>query len=129
MKMPKPSTDFTVAVVDDDASIRESIAGLMRSHGHVVEAFASAEQFLGTSDIGRFDCLVSDIQMPGLSGLDLVDLLGDHGITLPVVLMTACVDQRAEALARGVKVVLLKPFDCGVLGEAMRAAMALPAAD
>jgi len=128
VRIAKPIPPLSIAVVDDDASIREAIVGLLRSHGRAAEGFASAEQFLGTADTDRFGCVVSDIQMPGMSGLDLFDWLGAHDLTLPVVLMTACAEQRADALAHGAKIVLLKPFSCSVLTDALRDAMALRSA-
>lgn len=112
-----------IAVVDDDRSVRASLVTLLRSHGFVVEDFDSAEQFVEAFGAGKFGCLLSDIQMPGMSGIELVRWLDDRGIDLPVVLMTAEPEERQAALALGTEAVLLKPFACDALAGILRRVM------
>jgi FixJ family two-component response regulator len=113
-----------VFVVDDDPSVRKALRRLIRSAGLEVETFASAEEFL---DFERKDgpaCLVLDIQMPGLSGLQLQDRLMTSGANLPIIFITAYEDAnvRARALDQGAARFLEKPFDDQVLLEAIHSA-------
>ena len=100
-----------LAVVDDDPSVREALRALLRSAGFTVEAFASAEEFLACGHLSEFDCLLLDVRMEGMSGVELHDHLIASGSRTPVVFMTAHADAtvRARALvASGVRV-LSKP--------------------
>jgi FixJ family two-component response regulator len=101
-----------IAVVDDDESVRETTRGLMRSMGFSAEAFASAEDFLGSGYLSRTDCLIADINMPGMSGLDLHRHLALAGKAIPTILITAYPDERVRirALNAGVRCYLPKPF-------------------
>ncbi len=102
-----------IAVVDDDQSVRESLARLIRSVGFDVEAFESAEAFLSAVSRRRPDCLILDIRMPGMNGLELQHALSMSDRELPVVLITAHgadQDVRARALAAGAVDYLLKPL-------------------
>ena len=101
-----------VYVVDDDESVRESLGRLIRSVGFDVEAFASAEEFLNAGHRGAA-CLMLDIRMPGMSGLELHHALAGTDRELPVIFMTAHgsdKDVRARALAAGAVDYLLKPL-------------------
>jgi FixJ family two-component response regulator len=95
-----------IAVVDDDESMREAVAGLMRAVGFSVEAFSRAEDFLNSRQAVLAACLVADINMPGMSGLDL------HRNNIPTILVTAYPSDaaRSRALAAGVLCYLTKPF-------------------
>jgi FixJ family two-component response regulator len=84
--MPEP--DATVFVVDDDASIRQALAGLIRSAGLKVETFASAREFLALPPADVAGCLVLDVRLPGLSGLDLQSRMAEINLEIPIVFIT-----------------------------------------
>ena|SRR5437660_3557045 len=104
-------TDTTVAVIDDDDSVRKALGRLLRSAGLNVQTFPSAEEFLAAAP-SPVDCLVLDVRLPGLSGLELQRRLAVDGPHIPVVFVTAYQDEqtRGEAAA-GAVAVLLKPFE------------------
>jgi FixJ family two-component response regulator len=108
MSQTKP----TVLIIDDDASVRESLCFLMRSVGLDFEAFASAKDFLQTYDPVKAGCLVLDVRMPGMSGIELQERLAAMGCTLPVIFLTAHGDvpMAVEALKAGATDFLQKPF-------------------
>ena len=85
-----------VAIIDDDASVRRSIERMLRSNGLRVRTFASAEAFLAEADTITTGCLVLDIQLPGMSGLDLQRQLASSGIHLPVIAMSGSANHRLE---------------------------------
>jgi len=102
-----------VAIVDDDESVREAMSGLMRSLGFSVKAFSSGEGFLRSNCLRRAACLIADVQMPGMTGLELHHRLVTSGSPIPTILITAYVDEkvRAQALKAGVACYLPKPID------------------
>jgi FixJ family two-component response regulator len=108
-----PKTQTLISVVDDDESMREAIRGLMRSLGYAAVAFASAEEFLSSCQIPRTSCLITDVQMPGITGLELHHRLLAAGKIIPTILITAYPDDsaRERALGDGVVSYLSKPFD------------------
>jgi FixJ family two-component response regulator len=115
----------SIAVVDDDASVRKSLGRLLRGAGFEVETFESAEAFLARGGGGRPDCLVLDVSLGGMSGLELRAELGRSGIRVPVVFITAHDD---AATLRGLRQspeapCLRKPFDESLLFEAIGMAM------
>jgi FixJ family two-component response regulator len=116
-----------VSVVDDDESVRESLPDLLREFGYAVRAFSSAEEFLASDCVGQTCCLILDIAMPGMTGLDLQQELSRRQ-TLPIVFVTAHRDETLHPLllARGAVACLYKPFSEAALFEAVQAA--LPAA-
>lgn len=101
-----------ISIVDDDASVRKSLSGLVRSVGFAAEAFASAEEFLATGNVRDTHCLILDVRMPGMGGLELQRRLTADGCAVPVVFITAHGDaaSRAQALEAGAVEYLLKPF-------------------
>ena len=102
-----------VTVVDDDQSVRESLASLCRSVGLGVKVFASAEEFLGSSEIQATDCLLLDMRMPGMDGLELQSHLNVSHPDLPVAFITAHGSEeelRRRALDAGAVGYLLKPL-------------------
>ena len=109
MRKPKP----LISVVDDDESMREAVRGLMKSLGYAAEAFASAEEFLSSRQVPRTSCLIADVQMPGMTGLELYRHLVAAGKTIPTILITAFPDDRIRerALEDGVVGYLSKPFN------------------
>ena len=114
-----------ISVVDDDESVRESIVGLMRSVGFVVRAFASAEEFL-KSDLNDTGCLILDVRMPGMDGMELHrHLLASH-CEIPVIFITAHVSEeelRSRALANGAVDYLIKPLSEDELLNAVHRAL------
>ena len=106
------STVALIAVVDDDASMRRAITGLVRSAGFTAEAFSRAQDFLDSEQVGHVDCLISDVNMPGMSGLDLHHNLARSGHNIPTILVTAYPNEaiRSRALTAGVLCYLAKPF-------------------
>lgn len=107
-----PSTAPLIAVVDDDESMRKAITGLMRSVGLAAEAFSNAEDFISSRNAHRTACLITDVNMPGMSGLDLHRSLIQSGINIPTIFVTAYPSEagRSRALVAGVLCYLTKPF-------------------
>lgn len=106
-----------IAIIDDDESLRQALEGFVRSLGHRAAGFASAEAFLAADDIAGYDCLISDIQMPGLSGIELKQLLTERHYRLPAILITARSDPglAEKAQASGALCLLKKPFEADML--------------
>ena len=102
-----------ISIVDDDASFRRATARLVRSLGHAVAAFSSAEEFLSSDRLRNTACLISDVQMPGMSGIELQNQLRAQGVRLPVIFITAYPKSKAreQALAAGALGFLNKPFN------------------
>jgi FixJ family two-component response regulator len=113
-----------IAVIDDDYSIREAIETLVRSLGHEALTFASAEEFLDFSGIDGIACVVTDLQMPGLSGIDLRSRLVALGKPVPTILITAYPEDRTRKLASeaGIICYLMKPFSDDQLIECLQKA-------
>jgi FixJ family two-component response regulator len=107
-----PDEQPLIAIVDDDESVLEAIKGLMRSLGFAVEAFSSGEDFLNSAQLRRTACLIADVNMPGMSGLDLHRQLVTSGQRIPTILITAYPNDRVRerALSAGVLGYLSKPF-------------------
>jgi len=122
-----PTKKPLIAIVDDDESMREAIKGLIRSMGFDAETFSSADDFLRFPDIRRTACLVTDINMPGMSGLDLHHRLVALGKSVPTVLITAFPEKNVRASALGADVVgcLTKPFGEQILLDCIRSALVL----
>jgi FixJ family two-component response regulator len=114
-----------ISVVDDDDSVRESVRGLLRSVLFGVEVFASAEEFLRSDRARETDCLIVDVRMPGMSGLELQSHLLANRPAMPVILITAHGDEelRSRALRRGAVDFLLKPFSEDALLNAVHTAL------
>ena len=114
-----------VSVIDDDESVRESLPDLLRQFGFAALAFPSAEAFLESHFVGTTRCLVLDVAMPGMSGLDLQQELMRRRWAIPIVFITATGDQtiRPRVLAQGAVECLAKPFSETALLEALNAAL------
>ncbi|ABD04894.1 response regulator receiver domain protein [Rhodopseudomonas palustris HaA2] len=114
-----------VAVIDDDENVRIAIEGLVRSLGHRARGFASAQQFLESDVDASAGCLITDVQMPGLNGLDLYAKLVADCRAPPVVFITAFPDERIEARARALGALgfLSKPFDAQTLVHCIQQAL------
>jgi FixJ family two-component response regulator len=120
------STAATVFVVDDDASIRRALGRLLRSAGYRVEGFATAEELLRRPRPEAAACVILDVQMPGLDGLELQRHLAERGAGLPVVFLTGHGDipMSVRAMKAGAVDFLLKPIDDQALLGAVRQALA-----
>jgi FixJ family two-component response regulator len=116
----------TVIVVDDDASVRRSLERLLRAAGHRVETFASARELLDRHDSDRPDCLVLDVRMPGLTGLDAHEAMVAAGHDIPVIFITGHGDipLRGQAMKAGAVDFLPKPFDDQAFLDAIQQALA-----
>ena len=103
----------TVFVIDDDASIRKSLSRLLRSAGYTTEMFASAEEFLGRNHFNGVGCLLLDVQMPELSGIDLQEELSKADYHMPVIFITGHgnIPMSVQAMKKGAVDFLTKPFD------------------
>ena len=114
-----------VSVVDDDESVRESLPDLLREFGFAVEAFASAEEFLGSAYVGQTKCLILDIGMPGMSGPDLQRELRTRKQAIPIVFITAQENAtiRPRLLREGAVECLVKPFSETALLTALNTAL------
>jgi FixJ family two-component response regulator len=116
-----------VSVVDDDESVRESLPDLLREFGFTTRSFSSAEAFLASEYVGRTNCLILDVGMPGLSGPELQRELKLRGQHIPIVFITANRDEavRSRVLAQGAIACLIKPFSDTALLEALKSALRL----
>ena len=114
-----------VSVVDDDESVRESLPDLLREFGFAARAFSSAEEFLLSDCVEETRCLILDVAMPGMSGLDLQQELRLRGQEIPVIFITAHKDEtiREQAFKQGAVNLLYKPFSDAALLEALNAAV------
>jgi FixJ family two-component response regulator len=114
-----------VAIVDDDDSVRSTLQELLRSAGFPSRGFESAEAFLGSGDQQETACLITDIRMPGMSGLELLARLNAERCKIPTIFITAHGDEemRFQALRAGAVEFLPKPFDDEALIESVRAAL------
>ena len=114
-----------LSIIDDDESVRESLPDLLREFGFAARAFSSAEEFLSSDSVGQTKCLILDVAMPGMTGLDLQKELRRLGQEIPVIFITAQKDEtiRQQALKQGAVNFLYKPFSDTALLEALNAAV------
>jgi two-component system response regulator FixJ len=115
----------TVYVVDDDEAVRESLRALFQSVGVAVETFVSAATFLASLNGWQFGCLVVDVRMPGLSGLELQKLLVERRVSLPVIVITGYgdVEMAVRAMKAGARDFIEKPFNDQQILEQVRACL------
>ncbi|QFS96562.1 Response regulator protein TmoT [Labrenzia sp. THAF191b] len=115
-----------VAVIDDDESLRNAISSLLRSVGMRVSTFATADLFLNRAVLGDTDLIITDIHMPGMSGIELKDRLDDLDCQVPVIMITAKTEQNLldRAEASGAYSVFRKPFDTDDLLNTIEQALA-----
>jgi FixJ family two-component response regulator len=119
------SSSQLVAIVDDDRSVQSALKDLMESAGLSARCFGSAEEFLESDERNQTACLVTDIRMPGMSGLELQAKLKAEGSRIPIIFITAHDDakMKMEAMKAGAVEFLSKPFDDEVLLEKVGAAL------
>jgi FixJ family two-component response regulator len=114
-----------ISIVDDDPSMRDALAGLIRSFGYDVRTFASAEEFLASHELIEFACAITDIQMPGMNGFQLKHELNLRLSAVPVIMITARSEPQLEAQARssGAASFLRKPFEADALAGCIEDAL------
>ena len=114
-----------ISIVDDDPLVRDGIGDLVTSLGHRCLTFGSSEEFLESREVSNTICLITDLHMPGLNGLDLQQHLQQKGYCTPVIFVTAFPDGRERALRAGAVAYLSKPFEesslISAVGSALRA--------
>ena len=123
--MAKPRGPQLVVVVDDEESVRKAVQRLLRAAGLNVRSFASAEDFLKSGELKATGCLVADIRMPGMSGLDLLAELNRQHLPVPTILITAHGDEdlRMQAMRAGAVKFIPKPVDGATLLASVQAAL------
>ena len=106
-----------VSIVDDDESVREAMKRLVTSLGYYAATFSSAEEFLNSDHLNDTSCLITDVQMPGLSGIDLQQHLNQQGRRIPIIFVTADPEHRlrTHAIEAGAVEYFSKPFNCDQL--------------
>ena len=114
-----------ISIIDDDASVRVATNRLVRSLGYVAHTFSSADEFLRSSEINDTSCVIADVQMPGMSGIELQIMLRAQGRQVPVILITALREEsvRARAFEVGAICFLTKPFDGPTLIKCLATAL------
>jgi FixJ family two-component response regulator len=115
-----------ISIIDDDPSVRQATDGLLRSLGYRSATFASAEDFLRSDRLRDTSCLITDVQMPGLSGVELQGLLNARGSRMPIIFITAFPEERIRrcVLEAGAIGFLSKPFEEATLIEHLETALA-----
>ena len=114
-----------IAIIDDDAGVRESTRQLLRSRGYLTLAFESAEDFLKSGEVVQASCVVTDVRMPGMSGVALQAWLKAQGSTIPMIFVTAFPEQKIQeqVLAAGARAYLAKPYQAPDLINCIEAAL------
>jgi FixJ family two-component response regulator len=117
-----------IAIVDDDASIRDTTSDLLESEGYSAVAFSSPADMLSSGQLPQFACLITDMRMPGMSGIELYERLLATGWRIPTILVSAYADElnRAHASRAGILACLRKPFTPEALLEGIAAAVDSP---
>src|SRR6266700_7344301 len=125
MKGRKMPENLIVSIVDDDISVRRSTQRLLRSSGFRAEAFASAEEFLDSKSRAETACLILDLRMPGMNGLELQRRLSQNGHRVPIIFLSAQASEKDErsALSAGAVRFLRKPISKDALLNAIRDAL------
>ena len=123
--MPRGQTSKVIAIIDDDESMQDSLQDLVESAGLVARRFASAEEFLGSDWHCRAACVIADIPMTEMSGLELQARLKKEGCEIPIIFITAHGNtrMRIQAMREGAVEFLAKPFDHNLLLKRVRAAV------
>ena len=123
--MAMDRTSKLIAIIDDDEAMQDSLRDLMEATGLVARCFGSAEEFLKSDLHGKAACLIVDVRMPKMSGLELQARLKDEGCNVPIIFITAHGDarMRIQAMRRGAVEFLAKPFDHQLLLKRVRAAL------
>jgi FixJ family two-component response regulator len=114
-----------ITVIDDDASVRTAVDSLLRARGYTVYPFASAAEFLRSPQLDETRCVIADVQMPAMSGIELQSLLRKQGRSVPFIFITAFPEEavRVQALSDGAICFLAKPFDGTTLIRCIEASL------
>ena len=122
---PAQTKAQSIAIVDDDEDVRKAVHTVLRSAGLLAQSFASAEDFLSSAERSETACLIADIEMPGMNGLELQARLTADGFRIPIIFITAYGDTRTRtrAMNAGALDFLEKPFDDTILLERIRVAL------
>ena len=114
-----------IAIIDDDESLRTTLVDFVELLGYVARGFASGEEFIASELDGLCNCIITDIYLPGMSGLELTRLLHSRRSSIPVIVITARFDPGIEstAAAHGALCLLRKPFDGDVLADCLEKAL------
>lgn len=122
------SNTAIISIVDDDESVRIALDGLLRSHGYRVKTYAGALEFLSSPELENTACLISDIQMPGMTGIQMYDRLAFLGLYIPTIFITGYpgVPPRVSAVAPEPVAFFPKPFDCAELIACVESVLARP---
>jgi FixJ family two-component response regulator len=120
-----------ISIVDDDVCARKATEGIIRSLGYAVATYASAEDFLGSDHVNDTSCLITDVHLPGLTGVELYRRLLDDGFAAPTIFVSGLADEttRTEALAAGAVGFLSKPFSQKSLVDCLKTALIRQDAD
>ena len=123
--MDGPRKTSFIAIVDDDESVRNAVHGVLKSVGMKTRTFASAEEFMVSGQRNATACLITDVQMPGITGLELQATLAKADDRIPIIFITAYGNTRTrtQAMRAGAIAFLEKPFDDDVLLDSVRAAL------
>ena len=123
--MPRGQTSKVIVIIDDDESLQDSLQDLIESAGLVARCFGSAEEFLGSDLHRRAACVIADIRMPKMSGLELQARLKEEECDIPIIFITAYGNarMRIQAMREGAVEFLAKPFDHQLLLKTVRAAL------
>jgi FixJ family two-component response regulator len=121
------ATESLICIIDDDLSLQKALVRLIQSFGYAARGFGSAEAFIGSDAMSNCSCVVTDIQMPGMSGFDLNQIMKDHTHPVPVIMITARTETELEqnALASGALCFLRKPIDSNMLAECLSKALSV----
>lgn len=127
----KGTANHLIAIVDDDRAVLEAMSGLLRSNGFSAETFSSAEEFLSSLLLSKAECLLLDVGMSRMSGLELQRHLVGEGHRIPIIFITACDNHgvRNEAIQAGAVDFLPKPFSAEALLQAIHKALGIPSND
>jgi len=114
-----------IAIIDDDGAVREAMKLFMRSLGYHTSTFGSADEFLNSEQVDDTSLLITDVQMPGLSGIELQDWLIARGHRIPIIFITAYSDEnvRIRAMKAGALAFLIKPINCNQLADHLEKAL------
>lgn len=125
LPMQTGSEASVIAVIDDEDLVRASLQRLLKMSGYTVATFASAEDFLKSGRLQEVRCLIADIRMPGMSGLDLQSKLNSDDYQIPIIFITAHGDEkmRIRAMRAGAVAFLAKPFDNSVLLDRVKSCL------
>jgi CheY-like chemotaxis protein len=125
--MTMMNTRSLVSIVDDDESVRESLPDLLKEFGFASKVFSSAEEFLASNGISQNKCLILDVAMPGMRGLELQEELKRRGQNIPIIFITAHRDEteRSQMLRQGAVECLFKPFSDTALLNALNTALGI----